>query len=101
MIDHIVMLSLKAPPDEALSAAMKDLADLTEAIDGFAAFTHGPNIDAEGKSPDYPYGFICQFQDRAALDRYAADPRHQAIGARLVAMCKGGAEGIMVYDLAS
>lgn len=98
MIHHVVML--QSPQSEALSAVMRGLAALVGQIDGFEGFIHGPNIDAEDKSPNFPYGFICQMADRAALDRYAADPRHQALGAQLVALC-GGAGGIMVYDIAA
>lgn len=100
MIDHAVFLALAPGHDPAdLAEVMHGLEALTGEIEGFTAFRHGPNIDAEGKSPEYPYGFICSFDGRAALDRYAADPRHGALGARLVAMCTGGAAGIMVYDL--
>lgn len=98
MIHHVVML--QSPPSEALSGVMRGLAALIGQIDGFTGFSHGPNVDAEGKSPDYPYGFICTLTDRAALDRYADDPRHHVLGAQLVALC-GGAGGIMVYDIAA
>jgi hypothetical protein len=99
MILHTVLLPL--PPDHDAGEAtsvMQALAALVGRIDGFTAFAHGPNIDAEGRTPGHPYGFVCTFADRAALDRYAADPRHLALGARLVALC-GGAEGILVSDI--
>ncbi len=100
MIEHAVFLSLAPGHDPAeLAGVMDGLRALVGEIDGFTGFRNGPNIDAEGKSPDHPYGFICTFEDRAALDCYAADPRHRALGARLVALCSGGAEGIVVYDL--
>ena len=100
MIQHVVMLSLKGDADQGeLAQVMAGLGGLIGQIDGFDGFQHGPNIDAEGKSPDHPYGFICTFSDRPALDRYASDPRHQALGARLVAMCNGGGSGIVVYDI--
>lgn len=99
MILHAVYLSLPEDVDEQeLGAVMDGLSALVGGIDGFVGFEHGPNIDAEGKSPEAPYGFHGRFADRAALDRYAADPRHQALGARLVALCKGAA-GIKVYDI--
>lgn len=98
MIDHIVML--RCPASETLSGVMRGLAGLVKDIAGFDSFTHGANVDVEGKSPDHPYGFICRFEDRASLDRYATDPRHKALGAQLVALC-GGADGIMVYDISS
>ncbi|MCA1774926.1 MAG: Dabb family protein [Loktanella sp.] len=101
MIRHVVMLRLNNAPGDALAQVMQGLDDLKADLPGLTDFQHGPNIDAEGKSPDFPYGFICTFDDRAALDTYAADPRHRALGARLVALCAGGGDGIMVYDIDS
>lgn len=100
MIDHIVMLNLAeghAPAE--LAAIMDGLLGLVGDMPGLVSVAHGPNIDLEHKSPDYPYGFIVQFTDRAALEAYAVDPRHQALGARLVALCNGGGDGILVIDL--
>ena len=99
MIRHVVALSLSDPAGRDLAAVMDGLAALVGAIPGFTGFAHGPNRDAEGKSPEYPYGFICDFADRAALDRYGADPRHVALGQRLVALCRGGGAGVLVFDL--
>ena len=100
MILHAVYLSLRPDHDPGeLAKVMAGLTDLVGQVPGFEGFAHGPKVDAEGKSPGHPYGFVCTFADRAALDRYAADPRHRALGGRLVALCKAGAEGIVVYDL--
>lgn len=101
MIQHIVMLSLKDDASEAeLASVMAGLAALGATLEGFEGFQHGPNHDFEQKTQDYPYGFICAFADKAALDIYANNPDHQALGGRLVAMCKGGGDGIMVMDIA-
>ena len=97
MIQHIVMLSLNEGYDQSeLADVMQGLSVLQ--IPGFVGFTHGPNRDLENKTPDHPYGFICTFADADALRRYAGDAAHQALGARLVALCGGGG-GIMVIDL--
>lgn len=97
MIQHIVMLGLLDGYDAGeLDTVMRGLAALD--LPGFIGFSHGANRDFEGKSPDYPYGFIGTFTDAAALKLYAADPDHQALGARLVSLC-GGADAIMVIDL--
>ena len=101
MIHHAVYLSLDTTYDQnELAELMAGLAALVGTIDGFTAFHHGRNIDLEGKSPEAAYGFTCTFTDADAAMRYASDPRHQALGARLVALC-GGAERIKVYDIAS
>ncbi|MEJ6399287.1 Dabb family protein [Yoonia sp. 208BN28-4] len=97
MIRHIVMLNLADGYDPVeLLAVLTELSLLD--LPGFTAFEHGPNRDFEGRSPAYPYGFVCTFDNEDALSLYAADPTHQALGKRLVALCK--ADGIMVVDLA-
>ena len=99
MILHAVYLGLRRDADPAEFAdVMAGLEGLVGEIGGLQDLVHGPNIDVEGKSPEAPYGFHATFTDRAALDRYANDPRHQALGARLVALC-GGADRIKIYDL--
>ena len=99
MILHAVYLSLDETADKAeLADIMAGLAELIGVIDGFTAFHHGPNIDLEGKSPEAAYGFTCVFEDKSAALRYADDPRHQALGARLVGLC-AGADHIKVYDI--
>lgn len=97
MIQHIVMLSPTDGYDKSeLADVMQGLSALR--ISGFQGFTHGPNRDLENSTSDYPYGFICTFTDVAALRTYAGNVDHQALGARLVALC-GGGDGIMVIDL--
>ena len=98
MILHTVLLALEPDANRAeLTRIMDGLAALD--LEGFKGLNHGPNVDAEGKTPNFHYGFVCTFTDRAALDRYASDPGHQALGARLVALCKGGGDGILVSDI--
>lgn len=98
VIKHIVMLRLVSDYDaQELAAVMSGLAGLV--IKGFESFEHGPNRDIENKSSDYPYGFLCSFADLESLKRYANDQDHRALGQRLVALCAGGANGIMVMDL--
>ena len=102
MISHVVMLALPDHHDAGeLAQVMAGLAELVGVLPGFIGFDHGPNRDYEGKSPGFPYGFICRFSDRAALDAYATDPRHQRLGARLVTLCGGDARNILVYDIES
>lgn len=99
MILHAVYLPIPQNADmNEVADIMRGLQNLVGELDGFTAFHHGPNMDAEGKSPEAQYGFHGTFADREALDLYAKDPRHKALGARLVALC-GGAEAIKVYDI--
>ncbi|WP_299652418.1 Dabb family protein [uncultured Tateyamaria sp.] len=100
MIRHCVFLKLKPKADSAkLDKIMLDLEDLVRRLDGCSGFRAGPNRDYEGKTPDYPYGFTLDAENAAALAAYAVDPEHQALGARLVALCQGGADGITVFDI--
>ena len=102
MISHVVMLGLTDNHDtDELAQVVTGLAALKDTLPGFTGFDHGPNRDYEWKSPGFPYGFICRFSDRAALDAYATDPRHLQLGARLVTLCGGDARNILVYDIES
>ncbi len=100
MIAHVVTMRLKARHDPAeLAQVMQGLAALTGRIPGMLDFAHGPNLDLEGLSRGAGAGFVARFRDRAALAAYAADPGHRALGARLVALCRGGRAGLTVHDL--
>lgn len=100
MLLHCVFCDIAetVPPGE-LAGIQAELAGLVAEVPGMLAFQAGPNRDFEGKTPHYPWGFVCTFTDRAAHLAYESHPRHQAAGARLVAACRGGAAGIVVYDL--
>jgi hypothetical protein len=98
MLYHMVMLEPAGGMDDIM-AAMEILDGLQGQLDGLIDFKHGPNRDFEQKSERYPYGFLCTFTDKAALDAYAANPTHQRAGGLLVGACKGGADGIFVVDL--
>ena len=100
MIRHIVMLNLADDHDpQELAAVMAGLDGLRDQIAGYRAFAHGPNRDFEGMSPDCAYAFSCDFDGPETSQAYLVNADHQALGARLVAMCKGGAAGITVVDI--
>lgn len=100
MIRHCVFLRLAPKADTAeLDKIMLGLEDVVRRLDGCSGFRAGPNRDYEGKSPDYPYGFTLDAENAKALAAYAVDPEHQELGARLVALCEGGAAGILVFDI--
>lgn len=102
MIRHCVMLRLRPDHDPRERAAVfAGLRDVAGRIEGCTEFLAGPNRDYENKSPEYPFGFTMDFATLENLATYAADAEHVALGARLVNLCTGGAEGILVYDLDS
>ncbi|MEM9436311.1 MAG: Dabb family protein [Pseudomonadota bacterium] len=83
----------------ACAAVIADLEAFAAGLEGVVSFEGGPNRDFEAKSPDFEQGFVIRFESRAALAEYAEHPTHKALGARLVAACRGGAEGITVFDI--
>lgn len=100
MLVHCVFLNLSDTSNpEACMAVLEDLGGLRHEVDGLLDYRYGPNLDFEGKSPDHGAGFVVTFRDRAAHLAYERHPRHVELGGRLVAMCEGGAAGIVVYDL--
>jgi hypothetical protein len=100
MLLHCVFCAIRPDvPAADLIAVMDELAALQPEVEGFLEFRHGPNRDYENKSPRHGHGFVIAFRDRAAHSTYDAHPRHRAAGARLVGLCEGGYEGIVVYDL--
>ena len=99
MIRHCVMLRLPDDYDrDELDLVMQGLDAIAMRLVGCCGFLSGVNIDLEHKSPDLPFGFTLDFDDVAALQRYAADEEHIALGGRLVRLC-GGADNIVVFDL--
>ena len=100
MLLHCVFCALRPDADpEELRTVMGDLAALRSEVEGMLEFRHGPNRDYEGKSARFGHGFVIAFRDRDAHLAYDRHPRHRDAGARLVALCEGGYDGIMVYDL--
>jgi hypothetical protein len=80
---------------------MTTLAQFSLSLDGVKSFEYGPNHDFEQKSPHHNAGFVVKFHDKTALDTYAHHPTHQKLGAELCTLCNRGADGIIVYDLAT
>ncbi len=99
MIRHCVMLGLSDGHDALeLREVMQALDALVGRLPGCCHFLAGENIDLEGKTPEFPYGFTIDFDDAVALENYAQHPEHKLLGGRLVALC-GGSEKISVFDL--
>ncbi len=100
MIRHMVLLRFRPEVSASDRAAlMCDLDGLRARLPGIVTFAALRNV-----SPEEPVvhgfedGFIVDFRDEAARDAYLADEVHRAIGARLVAACSGGTEGLIVFD---
>ena len=100
MIRHCVFIRYPASVTaEEKAAIAAGIAGLSEHVEGMLAFHGGPNVSPEtGMDKGYAEGFIIDFADAAARDRYLVHPLHQALGARIVAAA-GGVESVFVYDL--
>lgn len=102
MLLHCVFCKFRLDADaSAQTEVIEALATFARSLEDIMSFDHGPNVDFEGKSPDYKAGFVIRFADQAALSCYANHPMHQVLGRQLCDLCEGVAEGIVVYDLAT
>jgi hypothetical protein len=100
MIIHSVYCAIRAGTTEAeINTIFAQLSALVPVCDGLVSFKAGPNIDLERKSQKYTHGFVMTFDSQAALNAYAVHPAHKAAGGKLVTLCNGGGDGIMVFDL--
>ena len=100
MIRHIVLLKFRADvSDEHRQEIYGELRGLVGKIDGLLEANFGANVSPEGLSKGYRDGFVMDLRDAESRDRYLADPAHQAAGAKLVALCEEGLDGVLPFDL--
>jgi len=101
MIRHIVAVRFRAEVDDGERHAIFDqLATLQDVVPGAMDYRVFDNI-----SPEEPvihgfrHLFWFDFRDAVARAAYLVHPDHQIAGARLVAACEGGVDGIQVMDV--
>ena len=100
MIRHIVLTKFRPDVAEDTIAGIYDgLSKVAEALPGAANFTGGRSQSPEGIERGYMHGFVIDFDNWEALQTYADDPEHKALGGQLVANAVGGKDGILVLDL--
>jgi hypothetical protein len=100
MIKHCVFLNFKSEISESDQFdVFEGLSNLKNQVEGLNDFEYGNNLDFEQKSADYNSGFIASFENRQALLEYNEHPEHALLGSKLVSMCKGGHQGIIVFDI--
>jgi hypothetical protein len=100
MIRHIVLLKFRDDvSEERRQQIYAELGGLVGIIDGLLAASFGPNVSPEGLSKGFDDGFVMDLRDAESRDRYLAHPLHQAAGAKLVAACEGGLDGVLPFDL--
>ena len=100
MIKHCVFLNFKSEISESEQFDIfEGLSNLKNQVEGLNDFEYGNNLDFEQKSADFNSGFIASFENRQALLEYNEHPEHALLGSKLVSMCKGGHQGIIVFDI--
>ncbi|MDW3225232.1 MAG: Dabb family protein [Paracoccaceae bacterium] len=100
MIRHIVLTKFKPEtPEDAIAEIYAGLSALSENLPGAQNFTGGRSDSPEQIERGYMHGFVIDFDDWDALQRYANNEAHKALGGRLVANAVGGIDGILVVDL--
>ena len=100
MIRHCVFIRYKPDtPSDAKRQIGAEIAALKGRLAGLRAVHLGDNVSPEGLDKGHGEGFMVDFDDKAALHRYLADPDHKKTGAKIVANAEGGLDGVFVYDL--
>ena len=100
MIRHCVLFKFRTGVSADERAEIyAGLNALVGQIDGLLSATFGPNVSPEGLGQGFNDGFIMDFADEAARDRYLPHPAHKAAGSKLVAALEGGRDGLIVFDM--
>jgi len=100
MIRHIVLT--KFAPDvseEKIEDLYAKFAALVAELPGASGFTGGRSESPENIERGYMHGFVIDFDSWDALQNYADNDVHKALGGQLVAQAVGGIDGILVLDL--
>ncbi|MCT8162211.1 Dabb family protein [Pseudoruegeria sp. SHC-113] len=100
MIRHIVLTKFTPETPEAkIREIYEGLAAVAERLPGAGGFTGGRSESPEQIERGYMHGFVIDFDSWEALQTYANDAEHKALGGQLVAHATGGIDGILVLDL--
>ncbi len=99
MIRHIVLLTFKPnTPEDHIADLFQELESIKDLLPGLVAISSGKSESPEKMERGYMHGFVADFADWDALQAYQDHPLHQALGAKLVAACAGGKDGILCFD---
>ena len=101
MIRHCVFIKFRHEiPSADKKQIYKEISALQGRQKGVSAIHVGDNVSPEaGMDKGFAEGFIVDFEDAAARDRYLQDTEHQKTGAKIIAAAENGLAGIFVYDL--
>lgn len=100
MIRHIVLTRFKPDVSDAQIAQLYDrLSALIDRHPGARGFVGGRSTSPEQMERGFRHSFTIDFDDWTALQAYADDPDHRALGAALVESAIGGRDGLIVLDI--
>lgn len=100
MIRHCVFFKFRAGVSADERAEIyAGLNALVGQIEGLLSADFSANVSPEGLGQGFNDGFVMDFVDEAARDRYLPHPAHQAAGSKLVAALEGGRDGLIVFDM--
>jgi len=100
MIRHIVLTKFKpGTPEDTIKGIYDGLSALAERLPGAQNFTGGRSESPERIERGYMHGFVIDFDSWDALQNYADNDQHKALGGQLVANAVGGIDGILVLDI--
>ncbi|WP_306144721.1 Dabb family protein [Roseibium sp. MMSF_3412] len=100
MIRHIVLIRFKPEVGEdIIRGFFQELREIREQVSGILDITSGRSESPEQIERGYMHGFVVDFEDWDALERYQTHPDHKALGGKLVANAIGGLDGILVLDI--
>ena len=100
MIRHIVLTKFKpGTPEDKIASIYAGLAAVVETLPGAGNFAGGRSESPEQIERGYMHGFTVDFDSWEALQSYADNPDHKALGGQLVENAVGGIDGILVLDI--
>jgi hypothetical protein len=95
-IRHVVLVNFKT--DAKVTEIFDALKALQNKIPGIISISAGQDNSPEGLQRGHTHGFTVEFKNAAARDAYLPHPKHQKVGAMIVAAAEGGVAGITVLD---
>ncbi len=99
MIRHIVLVKVRAEVGgDVVAGILRRVGGLRDVLPGLVGFAGGLQVSPEGLGRGFTHALTCDFTDEAARDAYLVHPRHQAVGAEIVAAAEGGLDGVTVVD---
>lgn len=100
MIRHIVLVKFQTGvSEETIEDLFQELRRIRDQVPGILDIVSGCSESPEKIERGYMHGFVVDFENWDALERYQTHPDHKALGAKLVANAIGGIDGILVLDI--